>query len=103
MVLCDTNGGMLPADCYRIAKAVCDEFPDMRIGIHCHNDSGCATANTIMAVEAGACHVQGTFTGIGERCGNADLSIIIPNLQLKSDYDCVNCSQEADGNRIDHR
>ena len=94
LVLCDTNGGMLPADCYRIAKAVCDEFPDMRIGIHCHNDSGCATANTIMAVEAGACHVQGTFTGIGERCGNADLSIIIPNLQLKSDYDCVNCKLE---------
>jgi 2-isopropylmalate synthase len=47
-----------------------------------------------MAVEAGACHVQGTFTGIGERCGNADLSIIIPNLQLKSDYDCVNCKLE---------
>lgn len=94
LVLCDTNGGMLPAECYRIAKEVCNAFPDMRIGIHCHNDSGCATANTIMAVEAGARHVQGTFTGIGERCGNADLSIIIPNLQLKLGYDCVNCRLE---------
>ena len=55
----------------------------MRLGIHVHNDSGCAVANSMMAVEAGACHVQGTFMGIGERCGNADLSIIIPNLQLK--------------------
>ncbi len=63
--------------------------PDKRIGIHCHNDIGCAVASTMLAVEAGATHVQGTFNGIGERCGNADLSVVIPNLQLKMGRACV--------------
>ena len=60
-----------------------------RIGIHCHNDSGVAVSNTLMAVLAGAAHVQGTFNGIGERCGNANLSTIIPNLQLKYGIQCI--------------
>lgn len=89
LVLCDTNGGSLPMQVYTIVKTVKERFPDMRIGIHCHNDTGCAAANSMMAVEAGACHVQGTFMGIGERCGNADLSVIIPNLQLKGGYNCI--------------
>lgn len=94
LVLCDTNGGTLPMQVYKIVKTVCDKYPNMRIGIHCHNDSGCAVANSMMAVEAGACHVQGTFMGIGERCGNADLSVIIPNLQLKGGFDCINGNLE---------
>ena len=65
-----------------------EKFPDVKIGIHCHNDTGCAVANSMMAVEAGAVHVQGTFTGIGERCGNADLSVIVPNLKLKKGLNC---------------
>jgi 2-isopropylmalate synthase len=89
LVLCDTNGGVLPTQVYGAVKSVCEHFPDMRIGIHCHNDTGCAVANSIIAVEAGACHVQGTFAGIGERCGNADLSVIIPNLQIKDGYLCI--------------
>jgi 2-isopropylmalate synthase len=89
LVLCDTNGGTLPMRVYEIVRFVCEKFPGMRIGIHCHNDSGCAVANSMMAVEAGGVHVQGTFMGIGERCGNADLSVIIPNLQLKGGYQCI--------------
>jgi len=83
LVLCDTNGGSLPG---RIAEAVGrvrEAFPGARLGIHAHNDSGLAVANTLAAVEAGASHVQGTMNGYGERCGNADLCAVIPNLQLK--------------------
>ena len=89
LVLCDTNGGSLPLEVHEITKTVCERFPGMRIGMHCHNDTGCAAANTIIGVQAGAVHIQGTFTGIGERCGNADLSVIIPNLQLKAGYSCI--------------
>lgn len=89
LVLCDTNGGTLPMQIYKTVRAVAERFPGQRLGIHCHNDTGCAVANSMMAVEAGACHVQGTFMGIGERCGNADLSVIIPNLQLKAGHDCI--------------
>ncbi len=88
LVLCDTNGGMFPSDIYRIVKEVVEMFP-VPIGIHCHNDGGMAVANSIMAIEAGACHVQGTINGIGERSGNANLCTIIPNLQLKKGYSCV--------------
>ncbi|MCL1819632.1 MAG: citramalate synthase [Oscillospiraceae bacterium] len=88
LVLCDTNGGGFPDEIFNAVKAVCEKFP-ARIGIHCHNDGGNAAANSIMAVKAGATHVQGTFTGFGERCGNAALSTIIPNLQLKLGYNCV--------------
>jgi len=87
LCLCDTNGGKLPMHIADITKTVCGEI-DTPIGIHTHNDSGCAVANALVAVEAGAVHVQGTFVGFGERCGNADLSSIIPSLTLKTDYEC---------------
>lgn len=88
LVLCDTNGGTLPMEVYQIVREVCRHF-EKPIGIHAHNDSGCAAANSIMAVQAGARHVQGTINGFGERCGNADLCTIIPGLQVKLGYDCV--------------
>lgn len=88
LCLCDTNGGTFPQDVYQITKLVVEKFP-VTIGIHAHNDGGMAVANSIMAVEAGATHVQGTFNGLGERCGNANLCTIIPNLQLKKGYHCV--------------
>ncbi len=88
LVLCDTNGGSFPDDVYDITKMVQHKF-QMEIGIHCHNDTGMAEANSIMAVKAGATHVQGTFIGIGERCGNANLATIIANLQLKKNYHCI--------------
>jgi 2-isopropylmalate synthase len=83
LVLCDTNGGSLPAEIYDITKTVCESFPDITVGIHAHNDSDCATANTLAAVRAGARHVQGTLNGLGERCGNANLLTVIPNLAIK--------------------
>lgn len=86
--LCDTNGGMLPLGIAEIVKDVCQSFPGVRIGIHCHDDTGCAAANTVTAVVSGACHIQGTFNGFGERCGNANLSAIIPDLELKCGIDC---------------
>ncbi|MDI9520474.1 MAG: citramalate synthase [Bacillota bacterium] len=89
LCLCDTNGGTLPHQITSRVLQVRERFPDANIGIHCHNDTGCAVASSIAAVEAGAMQVQGTFVGTGERCGNADLSIIIPNLQLKMGYSCV--------------
>jgi 2-isopropylmalate synthase len=88
LVLCDTNGGCLPHEISAITAAVRAEF-DSPIGIHVHNDSDCAVANTVMAVEAGARHVQGTINGLGERCGNANLCSVIPDLQLKLGYDCL--------------
>ncbi|NMA19080.1 MAG: citramalate synthase [Lentisphaerae bacterium] len=89
LCLCDTNGGCNPDEIFRITQEVVQLFPGRQIGIHCHNDTGCAVANSMLAVYAGAVQVQGTFIGIGERCGNADLSVIIPNLQLKQGYQCV--------------
>jgi len=82
IVLCDTNGGSLPDDIARITRAVIDEIK-VPVGIHCHNDGELAVANTLAAVSAGATHVQGTINGYGERCGNANLCSIIPNLELK--------------------
>ncbi len=89
LCLCDTNGGTLPHLITSHVNLVRERFPTAKIGIHCHNDTGCAVASSIAAVLSGATQVQGTFVGTGERCGNADLSIIIPNLQLKMGYDCV--------------
>jgi 2-isopropylmalate synthase len=89
LVLCDTNGGSLPDHIYEITKAVCKKFAPTVIGIHAHNDSDCATANTIAAVHAGARHVQGTVNGLGERCGNANLCTVIPNLALKMGFDLL--------------
>jgi len=88
LVLCDTNGGSFPTEIAEITRKVCSEF-NVFIGIHCHNDSGMAVANSIMAVEQGAVQVQGTFNGYGERCGNANLSTIIPNLQIKQGKSCI--------------
>jgi 2-isopropylmalate synthase len=92
LVLCDTNGGSFPMEVYETVKLVCKKF-STPIGIHTHNDCGMAVANSIMAVEAGARHVQGTYLGFGERCGNANLSTIIPNLQLKKNFECINPEQ----------
>ncbi|MDP2921233.1 MAG: citramalate synthase [Candidatus Omnitrophota bacterium] len=89
IVLCDTNGGMLTHELGAIVRAVASECQQVTLGIHTHNDSGLAVANTITAVEAGADIVQGTINGYGERCGNADLCAIIPNLQLKMGIRCV--------------
>lgn len=89
LVLCDTNGGAFPDEISRTVSDICALFPDIPIGVHCHNDCGMATASSIYAVAAGASHIQGTLLGIGERCGNADLSQIIPNMQLKRGYDLL--------------
>jgi len=83
LVLCDTNGGSLPLAVYRAVGAVREQLPQARLGIHTHNDTGCAVANAVVAVEAGATQVQGTVNGIGERTGNANLLTIIADLQLK--------------------
>lgn len=88
VVLCDTNGGTMSSELTEITKTICKEM-DMTIGIHCHNDSGLAVANSINSVEAGVTEVQGTFIGFGERCGNANLTTIISNLQLKLGYECI--------------
>jgi 2-isopropylmalate synthase len=89
LVLCDTNGGSFPLEMADIVGLVVDRFPSIPVGIHCHNDGGMAVANSIIAVERGATQVQGTFNGYGERCGNANLCTIIPNLQLKRHFCCV--------------
>ncbi len=83
LVLCDTNGGSLPMEVYEITTEVCRRFPDVTVGIHAHNDADLATANTLAAVQAGATHVQGTINGLGERCGNANLCAVIPDLVFK--------------------
>ena len=90
VVLCDTNGGSLPHEVEEIVAAVHAHVGgDVTVGIHCHDDTGCAVANTMAAVRAGARHVQGTLNGLGERTGNANLTTIIPNLQLKLGYTCL--------------
>jgi 2-isopropylmalate synthase len=83
VVLCDTNGGMLPATVSRVVGEVVGELPGVRVGIHCHNDTACAVASSLAAVQAGARQVQGAANGYGERCGNADLFAIIADLELK--------------------
>ncbi|MFH1548714.1 MAG: citramalate synthase [Candidatus Omnitrophota bacterium] len=88
VVLCDTNGGALPSQIVSITKKVKEEF-NCKIGIHTHNDNGMAVANSIIAIENGVTHIQGTVNGLGERCGNADLITIIPNLQLKMGIKCL--------------
>ncbi len=89
LVLCDTNGGTLTSELIEIIKVVQSRFPDMPLGIHAHNDSELAVANSIAAVELGCSQVQGTINGVGERCGNANLCSIIPNLQLKMGMECL--------------
>lgn len=89
LALCDTNGGSYPDEIYNIVKTVCERFPGVKVGIHTHNDRGMAVANSVMAVKAGATQVQGTYLGYGERCGNANLSTIIPDLMLTGEYECI--------------
>ena len=90
VVLCDTNGGSLPHEIEQIVGLVHAHVGnDVIIGIHCHDDTGCAVANSMAAVRGGARHVQGTLNGLGERTGNANLTSIIPNLQLKQNYSCL--------------
>jgi 2-isopropylmalate synthase len=90
LVLCDTNGGSLPSEVGAIVAAVKAHIGnDATIGIHCHDDTGCAVANSLAAVESGARHVQGTLNGLGERTGNTNLTTVIPNLQLKMGYTCL--------------
>jgi 2-isopropylmalate synthase len=86
LVLCDTNGGTMPDEVYEIVAAVKDKLPDAALGIHAHNDTGQAVAVSLAAVDAGARQVQGTLNGLGERCGNANLCTVIPNLMLKTQF-----------------
>ncbi len=88
LCLCDTNGGTFPEEVFQLTQKVIESF-GVQVGIHCHNDCEMAVANSIAAVKAGAVQVQGTMNGIGERCGNANLSSIIPNVQLKLGMDCI--------------
>lgn len=88
IVLCETNGGRMPWEVEQTTQQIARELK-APLGIHAHDDSGCGTANTLAAVRAGAVHVQGTINGYGERVGNADLTTIIPNLQLKMGKTCV--------------
>lgn len=89
IILCDTNGGCVNGEIYKITKAVKSAFPSATFGIHAHNDSDLAVANSLAAVDAGVIQVQGTINGYGERCGNANLCSIIPNLQIKRDFDVI--------------
>ena len=86
LVLCDTNGGTLPEDVYRIVSEVKAKLPGAQLGIHAHNDTEQAVAVSLAAVRAGARQVQGTLNGLGERCGNANLCSLMPNLMLKEPY-----------------
>lgn len=86
VVLCDTNGGALPHEVFEIVAETAKVVPGVSLGIHAHNDTGNAVANSLMAIRAGVRQVQGTINGLGERCGNANLTSIIPTLLLKSDF-----------------
>ena len=101
IALCDTNGGMLPDE---IAEVVNDilQSSSARLGIHCHNDTGCAVANSMAAVSAGVTHVQGTINGYGERTGNADLVSIMANLELKKNKKVLPDNLLRESFRISH-
>jgi 2-isopropylmalate synthase len=86
LVLCDTSGGVMPEEAYRIVSEVKAALPDARLGIHAHNDTEQAVAVSLAAIRAGARQVQGTLNGLGERCGNANLCSLLPNLMLKEPY-----------------
>ncbi len=114
LVLCETNGGTLPMSVFHTTQTVVAQCPGVKIGIHTHNDSGMAEANSIMAIDAGVCHVQGTFIGFGERCGNANLSTLIPAIEMKMHRSCLptgslisltataNCIAEIANVRVPH-
>jgi 2-isopropylmalate synthase len=86
VVLCDTNGGTLPHEVEEIVAKVCEVVPGRNLGIHAHDDTGQAVANSLAAVRAGVRQIQGTLNGIGERCGNANLTTLIPTLKLKGEF-----------------
>jgi 2-isopropylmalate synthase len=86
IVLCDTNGGVMPEEAYGIVSAVKDRLPGAALGIHAHDDTGQAVAVSLSALRAGVRQIQGTLNGLGERCGNANLCTLIPNLMLKEPY-----------------
>ena len=87
IVLCDTNGGTLPAEIHRVVtEVIASGIPGERLGIHCHDDTGNAVAGSLAAVDAGVRQIQGTLNGLGERCGNANLTTLIPTLLLKEPY-----------------
>jgi 2-isopropylmalate synthase len=92
LVLCDTNGGTITSAVEDIVRKMITEFASP-VGVHIHNDTECAVANSIVSVEAGSNHVQGTINGLGERCGNANLISIIPNIQLKLGMHCIGAEQ----------
>ena len=96
LCLCDTNGGTFPDEVFTITQKVVAYFSKVQIGIHCHNDCEMGVANSVAAVKAGATQVQGTINGIGERCGNANLCAIIPNVQLKLGLSCIPKENMAD-------
>jgi 2-isopropylmalate synthase len=100
-VLCDTNGGRLPDEVADVVHAV-REATSARLGIHCHNDAGCAVANSLAAVDAGVTHVQGTLNGYGERTGNADILTVVANLQLKRDRTVLPEGSLREATRIAH-
>ncbi|OQA33137.1 MAG: 2-isopropylmalate synthase [Betaproteobacteria bacterium ADurb.Bin341] len=93
LVLCETNGGRLPWEVEAITREVHSRLPGAKIGIHCHNDSGCGVANSLASVRGGATMVQGTINGYGERVGNADLVTIIPDLQIKMGHEVLPAAQ----------
>jgi len=101
IVLCDTNGGTLPTDLAQIVRETRKRIK-ISLGIHAHNDSDMGVANSIIAVEEGCEHVQGTINGYGERCGNANLCSVIPNLQLKQGYKCVPDESLSQLNSLSH-
>ena len=94
VVLCDTNGGTLPSEIKEIVQEVTNIIPGENLGIHCHNDTENAVANSLAAVEGGVRQIQGTLNGLGERCGNANLTSLIPILKLKLGYE-LSISDEA--------
>lgn len=102
LILCDTNGGRLPHEVAEITRTVRKRLPKSVLGIHTHNDSGCAVANSVAAVHEGVTQVQGTINGYGERTGNANLSSIIPNLQLKMGLEAVPPDRLADLTHLSH-
>jgi 2-isopropylmalate synthase len=105
LALCDTNGGMLPAEIADVVAGVRDATvagTAVRLGIHCHNDTGCAVANSLAAVDAGVAHVQGTLNGYGERTGNADLLTVVANLQLKRGRAVLDTVRLREATRIAH-
>ncbi len=101
LVLCDTNGGNISRQIFRIISEIKPKLK-VELGIHCHNDSGLAVANSICAVEAGCSMVQGTINGYGERCGNADLIPVIANLKLKFGMDCISSEELKKLTEVSH-